>query len=72
MDEKIQQLQDGLAALAVAITDTQNALTAATTGDETRAQTSKLADLTSEQSRLQTELDNLLAAGEEVRGAGGD
>lgn len=72
MDERIKELQSELAQLDAAIAETQAALTAATTGDETRAQTSRLADLTSQRSGVQTQLDNLRPAGTEVRGAGGD
>ncbi len=65
-NDQIQAIKAGLAALDTAISQTESALRAATTPDDTRSLTSTLVDLRSERSRLQTQLDNLEAADVEV------
>ena len=67
MNERIQELTEGLAAIADAIAKTQAAIDAGPPPDELRAQNSRLTALQSQQSGLQTELNNLQAAGTEVR-----
>jgi len=68
MKDQIDAIKAGLAALDTAISQTQAALAAATRIDDIRALTSRLVDLRSERSRLQTMLNNLEAAGVEVAG----
>lgn len=69
-DDRINEIKDGLAALNDAIAQTEAALRAATTPDDTRSLSSRLVDLRSERSRLETELNNLEAAGIEIREIG--
>ena len=67
-NDQIKAIKAGLAALDTAISQTEAALRAATTPDDTRSLTSTLVDLRSERSRLQTQLDNLEAANVQVLG----
>jgi hypothetical protein len=68
MNEQIEAIKAGLAALDTAISQTQAALATATNIEDTRALTSRLVDLRSERSRLQVMLNNLEAADVEVAG----
>jgi pyruvate/oxaloacetate carboxyltransferase len=70
--DQIAAIKAGLAALDTAISQTQFALSQATTPEDTRSLTSTLVDLRSERSRLQTQLDNLEAADVQVGGPGLD
>jgi hypothetical protein len=67
-DREIAAIKSGLAAVEVAIAQTESVLRAASNVDDIRSLTSALVDLRSERARLQAQLDNLEAAQVEAFG----
>jgi predicted nucleic acid-binding Zn-ribbon protein len=65
-DKQIAAIKTALAAIDSEISKAESDLTTATDPDDVRSLSSTLADLRSERSRLQAQLDNLEAADVEV------